>query len=111
MAGVPWYKYTVRSYRRIIPQDCHGSLAYVQYIRVDGWGPISVNIGNIATFPLYTYMYKVSGYRRTIPGGLLGFPVVQRGVADWGPMYGYLGGVAGGYLVSGAIEGLYLEDC
>ena len=56
MAGVPWCKYTVRSNRRIIPQDCHGSLAYVQYIRVDGWGPISVNIGNIATFPLYTYI-------------------------------------------------------
>ena len=53
----------------------------------------------------------VRGYRRTIPGGLLGFPVVQIWVADWGPMYGYLGGVAGGYLVSGAIEGVYLEDC
>ena len=53
----------------------------------------------------------VRGYRRTIPEGLLGFPVVQIGVADWGPMYGYLGGVAGGYLGSGAIEGLYLKDC
>ena len=36
---------------------------------------------------------------------------MQIGVGDWGPMYGYLGGVAGGYLVSGAIEGVYLEYC
>ena len=36
---------------------------------------------------------------------------MQIGVGDWGPVYGYLGGVAGGYLVSGAIEGLYQEDC
>ena len=29
---------------------------------------------------------------------------MQLGVGDWGPMYGYLGGVAGGYLGSGTIQ-------